>query len=307
MLRQSRAAPVVGLRLQLVLIERDDVRVRQQDAVLFDVHRMQAGTDEVMVLQRDRAALLDHDARVAAEGGDPVAELLGVGDRRGERHDAHGRRQVDQDLLPDGASVRVLQVMDLVHHDREQPRERRRAFVEHVAKHLGRHDDDRRLGVDRVVPGQQPHRAGAVLVDEVAELLVRERLQRGRVEGLASTVQGSLDREFRDDGLARAGRRGDEHRPSLVHGVDRIATGSRPARTGTAARNRRGWSRSRPVYGRASGRPARRATEVPTRRRCAARRPAPCRTPRGPRGSRGGRRPRSEGAPRRARDRRCRR
>ncbi len=44
-----------------------------------------------------------------------------------------------------------------------RPVERVAALVEHVAKHLGGHHDDRRLAVDRVVAGQQPHAFGAVL------------------------------------------------------------------------------------------------------------------------------------------------
>ena len=87
--------------------------------VLFDVHRMQPRTDEVVVLERHGTALLDHHSRVAAKRRDPVAELLRVGDRGREGNHAHRRREVDQHLLPDGAAVRVLQVVHLVHHDRD--------------------------------------------------------------------------------------------------------------------------------------------------------------------------------------------
>ena len=252
------------------------------------------------MLERNGAALLDHDARVAAEGRDPVAELLRVRDRGGERDHAHRRGQVDQHLLPDGAAVRVLEVVDLVHHDREQPRERRRPLVEHVAEHLGGHDDHRRLRVDRVVAREQPDAAGAVLGDEVAELLVRQRLQRGRVEGLAAAVERPLDRELGDDRLAGAGRRRDEHRHPRSHGVDGITL--EPVQLeGELLREIVGVVTVRPVYGRACPSPS---TPLRRRARGRARQHAAERRRRRrpvPRGSTGGRRPRSGGAPRPAR------
>ena len=61
-----------------------------------------------------------------------------------------------------------------------------RAGVEHVAQDLGGHHDDRRLAVDRGVTGEQPDRVGAVPRDQLGVLLVRQRLDRRRVERLAS-------------------------------------------------------------------------------------------------------------------------
>ena len=305
MLREPRAAPVVGLRLELVLVQRDDVGIGQEDAVLFDVHRMQPRTDEVVVLERHGTTFFDHHSRVAPEGRDPVAELLGVGDRGRQGHHTDGRRQVDQHLLPDGAAVRVLEVVDLVHHDREQTRERRRPFVEHVPEHFGGHDDDRRFGVDRVVSREQPDRACAVLGHEIAELLVGQGLQRRRVEGLAAAIERPLDRELGDDGLAGAGRRRDQHRRSSIHRVDRITL--EPVQLEGELLREIGWG----GHGGASLRAALRATDSvkddSTNRCVSTHRRAPCRMPREPRGSRGARRPRSAGVPRRARARRCRR
>ena len=221
-LRQPRPAPVVRLRLQLVLVQGDDVGVRHQDPVLLDVHRMQPGPHEVVMLERYRAALLDHDAGVATEGRDPLAELLRVRDRRGERDHAHGGWEVDQDLLPHGATVGVLQVVHLVHHDGVQARECGRSLVQHVAEDLGGHDDDGRLRIDRVVAREETDRPRAVFGDEIAELLVRQGLQRGRVEGLGAAVERALDGELRDDGLPRAGRRGHEGRHPAMDGIDRL-------------------------------------------------------------------------------------
>jgi hypothetical protein len=80
-LRRPRAPAVVGLVPHLLAVERDDVRVRHQLALLLAVHRVQVVADEVVVLERDRPPLLDHDPRGPSERADPLAELLGVGDR----------------------------------------------------------------------------------------------------------------------------------------------------------------------------------------------------------------------------------
>ena len=182
---------------------------------------MEPPADQVVVLERHGSLLLDHDARFAPERSDPLAELLGVRDRRGQADDADGSGQVDQDLLPDRAPVGILQVVDLVHHHPLEAIERVAPLVQHVPEHLGRHHDDRRLAVDRVVPGQEAHPVGAVRRHEISELLVGQGLQRRRVEAFAPGSDRSLDRELRDHGLARPGRRRDEDGPPLVQSLDR--------------------------------------------------------------------------------------
>ena len=72
-------------------------------------------------------------------------------------------------------------------------------------------------------PVSRPTRSRAVRADEVAVLLVRQRLERRRVEGLAAARERALDRVLGDEGLARAGRRGDEHRTAGVERVERVA------------------------------------------------------------------------------------
>ena len=145
-------------------------------AVLFRVHRVQLVADQVVVLQRDGPLLLDDHSRGTAERPDPLAELLRVADGRGQTHDGDAEREMDEDLLPHGAAVRVLQVMDLVHHDERQALEGVAPLVEHVPEDLGGHHHHRRLGVDRVVAGEQADPSRAVPGHEVPELLVRQRL-----------------------------------------------------------------------------------------------------------------------------------
>ena len=136
--------------------------------------------DQHVLVERHRPALLDDGRGLAAHRLQPLAELLGVGHRRRQRHQRHRLREVDDDLLPDRAAEPVGEVVHLVHHDVAEPGQRRGAGVEHVAQHLGGHHHDRRLAVDGVVAGEQADAVGAVAVDQVGVLLVGQRLDRGR-------------------------------------------------------------------------------------------------------------------------------
>ncbi len=130
-------------------------------------------------------------------------------------------RKVDDDLLPDGAAEPVGQVVHLVHDHVREVLQQARVGVEHVAQHLGRHDDDARGRVDVGVAGEQADLVGAVLVHQLLELLVAQRLHGRRVEDLvAGVLHGQVDRELGDDRLARAGRRRDQH---AVAALDRCA------------------------------------------------------------------------------------
>ena len=99
--------------------------------------------DHDVLEQRHRPLLLHDRGGLAAHGGQPLAELLGVGDGRRQRHQGHRLRQVDDDLLPDRAAHPVGEVVHLVHHDVAQAQQGARAGVEHVAQHLGGHHDHR--------------------------------------------------------------------------------------------------------------------------------------------------------------------
>jgi hypothetical protein len=157
--------------------------------------------------QRHRAVLGDDDPGLAAHGLEPLAELLGVGDRRREGDQLHRLGQVDDHLLPDRAAEAVGEVVHLVHHHEAEAVEGGGAGVEHVAQHLGGHHHHRRVAVDRVVPGQQADVLGPVPLDQVGELLVRQGLDGGGVEALAALAQRQEDRVLPHDGLAGPGRR----------------------------------------------------------------------------------------------------
>ena len=166
---------------------------------------------EHVLVQGHGPALLDDRRGRPAHLTQPVAELLGVGDRRRQGDDADRLGQADDDLLPHGAAEAVGEVVHLVHDHVAEPVEGPRARVEHVAQHLGRHDDDRRLAVHGAVARQEPHLVGAVALDEVVELLVGECLDGRRVEALAPRREREVHGELAHDRLARPGGRRHEH------------------------------------------------------------------------------------------------
>src|SRR5437867_1916946 len=66
----------------LIAIERHDVGVWVELALMVDVHRMHVVADQVVLEQRHGPALLDDHPRRSSQRADPLAELFGVGDRR---------------------------------------------------------------------------------------------------------------------------------------------------------------------------------------------------------------------------------
>ena len=64
-----------------------------------------------------------------------------------------------------------------------------------------------------------PDLVSTELTTEVRVLLIGQRLQRRGVGNAAPAVEHAVDGELGDEGLARAGGRGDDHRLS---GVDRL-------------------------------------------------------------------------------------
>ncbi len=176
---------------------------------------------EIQVLELDRTFELDDRRRGSAHGRDPLGEIVGIGHRCGEAHQAHGPRQMDDDLLPDRSPVGVLQIVHLVQHHVAEAGEGRGRCVDHVAQHFGGHDDDRRLAVDRVVPRQEPDALGAVTSDEIVVLLIRQRLDGGRVEGLLPPGQRIGHGVLGHHRLARTRRRGHENGMTSVEDVDR--------------------------------------------------------------------------------------
>ena len=179
---------------------------------------VQPGADHHVLPQRHRAVLVHDDRDPAAHAVQPVAELLGVADRGGQRDQRHRLGQVDDDLFPYRAARPVGQVVHLVQHHETEAREGGRPGIEHVAQHFGGHDHDRRLAVDAVVPGEQADRLAVVAADQVGVFLVGKGLDRRGVEALEAAFQGQVHGELTDHGLAGAGGSGDEDPVAIVQG-----------------------------------------------------------------------------------------
>ncbi len=130
--------------------------------------------------------------------------------------------QVDDDLLPHGTPVGVLEEVHLVEHDQSEVVQRPRAPVDHVAEDLGRHHDDRCVSVDRVVAGEQSDGVVAVDVDQIAVLLVRQRLDRCGVERAMPGGTCHGDAVFGHHGLAAPGRSSNDDVVAAIERVERI-------------------------------------------------------------------------------------
>ena len=226
--RRVEPAPALPSRAgHVASVEPSGDGVRPEIASVVDERRQQVYSvraalgGHVQVAQLDRSALFDHRLRLAAHRLHPGGDLLSVRDGRRQRNDVDLGGQMDDHLLPHRAARRILEIVDFVKHDVPQPGEGGCPRVDHVSQDLGRHHYDGRVAVDDVVAGQQPHAARAVLPNEIAELLVRQRLERRRVERLATLGERLRDRVLGHDRLSGTCRCGDEHGPAGVERVER--------------------------------------------------------------------------------------
>ncbi len=148
----------------------------------------------------------------------PMKFALPIVAERATKRTAGGRE--DDDLLPDPAAKRVLEVVDFVEDDEAERLQLVRLGEQHVAQHLGRHDHDLGAGIDRHVAGEESDAALAVEGTQFAVLLIRECLQRCGVERPLPALEDASDGVVGDQRLARTGRRAHEHVDVLVHGVE---------------------------------------------------------------------------------------
>ena len=75
---------------------------------------------------------------LATNLGEPCSEVLEVAERGGETHDPDVSGEVDEHLFPDGASVGIVEEVNLVDDHGGEVLELL-AAEQHVPKNLGRH------------------------------------------------------------------------------------------------------------------------------------------------------------------------
>ena len=132
----------------------------------------------------------------------------------------HGR--LDDDLLPDSATRKVVDIVHLVEDHIADTMEPLRIFVDQVSQNLRGHDDDRGHRVDRVFAGDQPDIAIAVQSAIVSILLIGERFQGRGVDRARIRLERAENGIVGDHRLARAGGGRDEHPMMGLELFDRL-------------------------------------------------------------------------------------
>ena len=111
-------------------------------------------------------------------------------------------RCLNDDLLPDRPARKIIDVVNLVEDDVADAVQPLGILVNQVAEDFGRHDYHRGQRVDGVFAGHEADVPLSMLAPVVAELLVGERLQRGRVDRARVGLQRPQNRVVGDHGLA---------------------------------------------------------------------------------------------------------
>ena len=223
-LSPTPAAPGSTLGRPAAQIEFGPLRVRCS----ADEDREQMGVvsgaigDEVPGVEGHRSPLLGDDLGRVPDDADPLGEFRCVRHGGRQTHESDVAWKVDDHLFPYRAPVRVLEVVNLVEYHPGEAVERSDPAVDHVPKHFGGHHHQRRITVDRSVTRQESHLICAVFAAQIVVLLVRERLDRCRVERAETFGAGPPQGVFGDESLARAGRGAHQHGESCVDGRDRL-------------------------------------------------------------------------------------
>ena len=179
---------------------------------------MQLAVVVEVIVQRHGTLIVAHQPGRPVHLIEPVCHLLGVTHRRRETDQLHVRRAPNEHFLPHDAALLVGQEVDLVDDHVADVAQLVAADHEQVAQDLGGHHQQGCLAVDHCVAGGDAHVRRVVLSHELAILLVRERLDRGRVDELAAGGHGAECREVRDERLAGPRRGCHEHGFALCKG-----------------------------------------------------------------------------------------
>ena len=149
---------------------------------------------------------------------EPVRELDGISNRRRKKQKPDVLREKRKREFPDDPTLRVVEIMELIHHDRLNVTK----FIEFlrveqpVEKDLGHNDQDLRVRVHFVISRHQPNIVlGKAPTDgrlaQLAEFLVRQRDQRCGVVHALAGLKGLVNGGLGDERLSRPGRRADQY------------------------------------------------------------------------------------------------
>ncbi|OQA40613.1 MAG: hypothetical protein BWY49_00790 [Candidatus Omnitrophica bacterium ADurb.Bin314] len=164
-------------------------------------------------MERNRPfCFFDHRNRPVMHDLHPRCKFPHVRNSRAERENPDLRRREKKGLLPDRPALVVIQVMDLVENDPTRTPDALTVLEKGVPVNLGRHDEQPGARVDRDVAGQDADIGRAEPLLEIAELLITQGFDRGRVDNALPLSEGLFDGLFRDEGLAGTGRGRNEER-----------------------------------------------------------------------------------------------
>ena len=136
--------------------------------------------------------------------GEPLGDLIAVPYGGGQKQQVYPGREVDHDLLPDDAPVRVSKEMGLVEDDKVavQVFPAVHHIIELVSQYLRCADDYRRSGVLLGVACQDANVCAVELESEFHPLGIGERLQGRAVPAPSAAAKDGEDRLFGDPGFS---------------------------------------------------------------------------------------------------------
>jgi len=145
----------------------------------------------------------------------PLGELEVVRECSGEHNEPNMLWKLHNDFLPNVASLSIVHVMDLIKDD---PLNILKIVVVDEAEllqHLSGHDHAGSVSVDSDVASDNTHIF--ILLLEIPELLVGQRLDRSGVDGLCHVLKGQGDRVLSDNSLTCRSVGSNEDVGSLFH------------------------------------------------------------------------------------------
>ena len=163
-----------------------------------------------MVMEVDWSLVFHDDLKWTSHRSDPLPEHGGIGHGGGETNESNLGRGHDDDLFPDPSSIGILDEMDLIENHHAQIPQCRRVGQQHVSEDFSGHHHDLGIRSDGGVPGEQADSFVAVFGPELSELLIRERLEGGCVEGSMTPVEYLGDCIRCHERLSRSSRSTDE-------------------------------------------------------------------------------------------------